>query len=79
MNPLTTSTPSLAAARAVFFISSAARSFTPSGSPSPQTWSGRIPLCRSSMRSQTAWPTRWALIACSWRSYRLSRSRLRAQ
>ena len=36
----------------------AARLRTPSGSPSPQTSPGRIDLCRSSMLSQTAWPTR---------------------
>ncbi len=37
VKPLTTSTPNFWAARAVFFISSAARSLTPAGSPSPQT------------------------------------------
>ena len=45
------------------FISSAARWWTPSGLPSPQTWAGRIALCRSSIVSQTAWPTRWFEIA----------------
>ena len=52
VKPLTTPTPSFCAARAVFFISSAARLFTPSGLPSPQTCGGRIALCRSSMVSQ---------------------------
>ena len=63
MKPLTTPTPNRLAARAVFFSSSAARLLTPSGLPSPQTYGGRIALCRSSILSQTAWPTRWALIA----------------
>ena len=54
----------LAAARAVAFISSAARRRTPSGSPSPQTRAGRMPRCRSSIgSSQTAWPARWLEIA----------------
>ena len=52
VKPLTTPTPSFCAARAVFFSSSAARAFTPAGSPSPQTYGGRIALCRSSMWSQ---------------------------
>jgi hypothetical protein len=46
VKPLTTPTPSFWAARAVFFISSTARWLTPAGSPSPQTYSGRIALCR---------------------------------
>ncbi len=58
VNPLTTSTPRFAAARAVSFISSAARARTPSGSPSPHTWACRMASCRSSMRSHTACPTR---------------------
>ena len=37
VKPFTTSTPMLAAARAVRFISSAARERTPSGSPFPHT------------------------------------------
>ena len=37
VKPLTTVTPSFCAARAVFFISSAARALTPAGLPSPQT------------------------------------------
>ena len=60
VKPLTTPTPNFCAARAVFFISSAARLLTPAGSPSPQTCGGRIALCRSSMTSHTAWPTRCA-------------------
>ena len=51
----------------------AARRRTPSGSPSPQTCGGRMDLCRSSMRSQTAWPTRWLEIA--WQVRPLSASR----
>ena len=46
------------AARAVFFISSAARLLTPSGLPSPQTCGGRMALWRASMMSQTAWPAK---------------------
>ena len=46
------------AACAVRISWSAARRRTPSGSPSPQTAAGRMALWRSSMRSQTAWPTR---------------------
>ena len=53
------------AALAVSIIFFAARLRTPSGSPSPQTSGGRIGLCRSSMRSHTAWPTRWAEMAKS--------------
>ena len=37
VKPMTVSTPSFWARRAVFFMSSAARWRTPSGSPSPQT------------------------------------------
>ena len=44
--------------RAVAFISSAALSRTPAGSPSPQTWGGSMERWRWSIRSQTAWPTR---------------------
>ena len=70
VKPTTTSTPSLRAARAVIFISSAARWRTPSASPSPQIRSGRIPRWRSSMgSSQTAWPLRWLLMAKTWRPY----------
>ena len=70
VKPTTTSTPSLRAARAVIFISSAARWRTPSASPSPQIRSGRIPRWRSSMgSSQTAWPLRWLLMANTSRSY----------
>src|ERR1700743_461032 len=47
-------------ALAVSIIRWGARLRTPSGSPSPQTSGGRIDLWRSSMLSQTAWPTRWA-------------------
>src|SRR5688572_14449353 len=50
-------------ALAVSIIFLAARFLTPSASPSPQTSFGRIALWRSSIRSQTAWPTRWLLIA----------------
>ena len=57
--------------RAVSIISLAARWRTPSGLPSPQTWSGRISLCRSSIRSQTAWPTRWFEIAQTFSPYLL--------
>ena len=42
------------AARTVSIISAAARVRTPSGLPSPQTCGGRMLLCRSSIRSQTA-------------------------
>ena len=79
VNPLTTDTPSFWAARAVRFISSAARLFTPAGLPSPHTCGGRIDLCRSSMRSQTAWPTRWLEMAYTARSCRSRVSRLAAQ
>ena len=68
VKPTTVSTPSRAAARAVSFISSAARCRTPSGSPSPQIRSGRMPRCRSSIgSSQTAWPARWLEIAQTFR------------
>jgi hypothetical protein len=43
VNPVTTSTPSWAAARAVSFMRSAARWRTPSGSPSPHTSGGSTP------------------------------------
>jgi hypothetical protein len=70
-------TPSFAATRAVFFMSSAARWRTPSGSPSPQIRAGRIPLCRSSIgSSQIAWPTRWLEIVQTLRPYLSSSSRL---
>ena len=75
VNPATTFTPSLAAARAVSCISLAARARTPSGLPSPQTCAGMIDLWRSSMASQTAWPTRWLLIAKTFRPCFASRSR----
>ncbi len=42
VKPMTVFTPSFAASRAVSFISSAARSRTPSGSPSPQTFADRM-------------------------------------
>src|SRR5712691_1236301 len=60
VKPFTSVTPSRAAARAVSFIRSAARSLTPSGSPSPQTSGGRIARCRASTGSHTACPTRCA-------------------
>ena len=63
VKPFTTSTPSLAAARAVSFTLSAARCRTPSGSPSPHTSGGRMARWRSSIGSQTAWPTRCVEIA----------------
>ena len=64
VKPTTVDTPSLAAARAVSFISSAARCRTPSGDPSPQIRAGRMPWWRSSIgSSQTACPTRWLEIA----------------
>ena len=44
MKPVTTFLPSLEAALAVSFISSAARCRTPSGSPSPQTRGGKVAL-----------------------------------
>ena len=44
VKPFTCVTPKAAAARAVSFIRSAARSWTPAGSPSPQTSGGRIAL-----------------------------------
>ena len=64
VKPMTVSTPSLAAARAVSLISAAARWRTPSASPSPQMRAGRIALCRSSIGwSHTACPVRWHEIA----------------
>ena len=58
-------------ARAVTFISSAARCRTPSASPSPQIRSGRMPRCRSSIgSSQTACPVRWLEIANRRRPWR---------
>ena len=78
VKPTTASTPSLRAARAVIFISSAARCRTPSGSPSPQIRSGRMPRCRSSIgSSQTAWPLRWLEMAQTFRPYFSSISSLR--
>jgi hypothetical protein len=71
VNPVTTSTPSCAAARAVSFIASAARCRTPSGSPSPQISGDSTPWWRPSIGSHTAWPTRWLPIAqqpSPWRS-----------
>ena len=77
VKPTTTSTPSLRAARAVIFISSAARWRTPSASPSPQMRSGRMSRWRASIgSSQTAWPLRWLLMANTWRSYFFSISSL---
>src|SRR6266446_9739044 len=46
-------------ALALFFRLSAARWRTPSGSPSPQISGERIALCRSSIKSHTACPTKW--------------------
>jgi hypothetical protein len=63
VKPVTTGTPNRAAAAAVCFISSAARARTPASWPSPKTRGGRMAAWRSSMRSQTAWPTRWLLMA----------------
>ena len=64
VKPTTTSTPRFFAARAVIFISSAARCRTPSGSPSPQIREDRMSLWRWSIgSSQTAWPLRWLEIA----------------
>ena len=61
-----------AAARAVSITFCAARSRTPSGSPSPQTSGGRIASWRASIGSHTACPTRCVEIAqhlrlCRWR------------
>ncbi len=53
-------------ARAIFAVSAscfAARLRTPSGFPSPQIAGDKIDLCRSSIRSQTACPTRWLEMA----------------
>ena len=67
VNPLTTAgnvdfsgdaSMSFRQALAVSIIFWAARLRTPSGSPSPQTSFARMSLWRSSMRSQTAWPTK---------------------
>ncbi len=70
VKPMTVSTPSLRAAMAVRFISSAARWRTPSASPSPQTFAPTIASWRKSIgSSQTAWPLRWFEIANSFRSY----------
>jgi hypothetical protein len=63
VKPVTRSTPNAAAALAVSATRRAARWRTPSGSPSPQTSGGTIARCRSSMGSQTHWPTRWAEMA----------------
>ncbi len=79
VKPVTTWTPSRAAARAVSFIFSAARCRTPSGSPSPQTSSGSTPWWRESIGSQTAWPTRWAPIAQQSSPWRSSSSRFERQ
>ena len=54
---------------------SAARLRTPSGSPSPHTSGGTTPWWRESMRSQTAWPTRWLPIVQTFRPWRSSSSR----
>ena len=75
VKPVTTCTPKRAAARAVSLMRSAARERTPSGSPSPHTSGGRIDRWRSSIGSQTAWPTRWLLIAQQPRPWRSSSSR----
>src|SRR3954468_11703272 len=75
VNPVTTSTPSCAAARAVSLSLSAARWRTPSGSPSPHTSGGTTPWWRASMRSHTAWPTRWLPIAQTFSPWRSSNSR----
>src|SRR3954451_22548743 len=58
VNPVTTSTPSWAAARAVSFIRCAARLRTPSGSPSPHTSGGRAARWRSAIRAAPAPPLR---------------------
>jgi hypothetical protein len=77
VNPTTVFTPSRAAARAVIFISSAARWRTPSGSPSPQTLEDTMSLWRWSIgSSQTACPLRWFEIAHTRRLYFSSRSSL---
>src|SRR3954447_9808977 len=75
VKPLTVVTPSRAAARAVSLSLSAARWRTPSGSPSPHTPGGTTPRWRASMRSQTAWPTRWLPIVQTFRPWRSSNSR----
>ena len=63
VKPFTWVTPNAAAARAVSATRAAARCLTPSGSPSPQISGGRIARWRSSIGSQTAWPTWWLEIA----------------
>ena len=61
-------------ALAVSAIRCAARRRTPSGSPSPHTSGGRMALCRSSIRSHTACPTRCALTANAFSPCRLRTS-----
>ena len=78
VKPVTVVTPSRAAARAVSLSLSAARWRTPSGSPSPHTSGGTTPWWRASMRSQTAWPTRWLPIVQTFRPW-LSSSRRRSR
>ena len=75
VKPVTTSTPSCAAARAVSFMRSAARSCTPAGSPSPHTSGGSTAWWRASIGSHTAWPTRWLPIAQQRSPLRASSSR----
>jgi hypothetical protein len=78
VNPTTVDTPSFAAARAVSFISSAARCRTPSGSPSPQMRAGRMSLWRWSIgSSHTAWPSRWLEMVHTFSPYDASCSCLR--
>src|SRR5215207_6087639 len=67
VKPLTCVTPKRAAALAVSITFSAARRRTPSGSPSPHTSGGSVAPWRASMGSQTAWPTRWVLMAQQFR------------
>src|SRR5215210_5926913 len=67
VKPLTCVTPKRAAALAVSMTFSAARRRTPSGSPSPHTSGGSVAPWRASMGSQTAWPTRWVLMAQQFR------------
>ncbi|MDQ1171808.1 hypothetical protein QE430_000115 [Microbacterium testaceum] len=77
VNPVTIFTPSFAASRAVFFISSAARCRTPSGSPSPHTRSDTMSRWRWSIgSSQTAWPLRWLAMANTFSPWRSSTSSL---
>ena len=47
-----------AAGAAQVMIASAERWRTPSALPSPHTSAGKMALCRSSIKSHTAWPTR---------------------